>query len=183
METSFSVPFRPPVDVRDEPCWLAAARRGEPWALEQFYQAYQPRVYALCCRLLGRPEDAQDATQAAFVRAFLDLPRFRGESSVKTWLYRIAVNEALRMLRARRPTLELKEGSAEVGDGAPAVVERLAVRAAMARMKPESRAILTLRFGEGLSYQEIALVLGLTLPAVKMRLWRARQEFRRCYEE
>lgn len=182
METSFSVPFHQAAKAPDEQIWLPAARHGEPWALERLFQTYQPRVYALCCRLLGRAEDAQDATQAAFVRAFVEIARFRGESSVRTWLYRIAVNESLGMLRRRRDTAPLVEESGDTGDSAPAVLERLAVRAAMARLKPEHRAILMLRFGEDLSYQEIAFVLGISLSAVKMRLSRARQEFRQCYE-
>ena len=85
----------------EEQRWLDAAQHGEEWALEQFFQCYQPAVYALCYRLLGRAEDAEDATQAAFVRAFVALPKFRGGSQVKTWLYRIAVNEALGLLRKR----------------------------------------------------------------------------------
>jgi RNA polymerase sigma-70 factor (ECF subfamily) len=183
METLCSVALPPRTDVPDERRWLSAARLGEPWALEHLFHSYQSQVYALCHRLLGRFEDAQDATQAAFVRAFRELPRFRGDSAFRTWLYRIAVNEALGMLRRRRETLELAEETADAADGTPAVVERLAVRAALARVSPAHRAILVLRFWEGLSYLEIAAVLGISLPAVKMRMQRAREEFRKRYEE
>jgi RNA polymerase sigma-70 factor (ECF subfamily) len=183
MEILGAVALPPRTKVPDERDWLPAARLGEPWALEQFYHAYQPQVYALCRRLLGRCEDAQDATQAAFVRAFRELDRFRGDSAVRTWLYRIAVNEALGMLRRRRDALALADEDACAADGTPAVVERLAVRAALARVTPAHRAILVLRFWEGLSSTEIATVLGVSLPAVKMRLQRARNEFRKRYEE
>ena len=124
--------------------------------------------------------------QAAFVRAFRELPRFRGESAVKTWLYRIAVNEALGLLRRRRSQGELPaEPSEEVGEPlvGSRVVERLAVRAALEQVRPEHRVVLVLRFWEGLEYREIAAVLGISLPAARMRLLRARSEFRRCYEE
>jgi RNA polymerase sigma-70 factor, ECF subfamily len=79
----------------DEESWLAPARCGERWALERFYNSYRDIVYSVCFRLTGRAEDAEDATQAAFIRAFRELPRFRGDSAVKTWIYRIAVNESL----------------------------------------------------------------------------------------
>jgi RNA polymerase sigma-70 factor (ECF subfamily) len=165
-----------------EEVWLLAARRGEPAALEQFYNVYYGRVYALCFRMVARPDDAQDAAQTTFIRAFRELPRFRGDSAVKTWLYRIAVNESLGLLRKRRDTPELSE-EWPTADEAPSVVDQLAVREALARTKPAHRAILVLRFWEGLNYEEIALVLGISLSAAKMRLLRAREEFRKCYEQ
>ena len=77
----------------EETAWLDAARRGDHWALEQFYGVYQAQVHALCSRMMMRPEDAEDAMQATFVQAFRAISRFRGESSAKTWLYRIAMNQ------------------------------------------------------------------------------------------
>jgi RNA polymerase sigma-70 factor (ECF subfamily) len=182
LETVFTARLLPDAKTAPEEDWLAAARTGEAWALERFYACYHAPVYALCRRLLGGCEDAQDAMQTAFVRAFRELPRFRGESSAKTWLYRIAVNECLSQLRRRR---EMGEVFEETGapDGSVAVVERIAVIAALRRTKPDHRAILVLRYWEGLSYEEIACVLRISLPATKMRLRRARDEFRRCYEE
>jgi RNA polymerase sigma-70 factor (ECF subfamily) len=171
------------IEPTEEPEWLLAARQGEPWALEQLYHAHQPQVYALCFRLLQRAHDAEDAVQATFVRAFRALPRFRGQSSVRTWLYRIATNEALSMLRRRREGAAWQEEQHGAADGTGGVVERLAVRAALGRLTPEHRAILVLRLWEELSYEEIATVLGISLPAVKMRLNRARGQFRRHYEE
>lgn len=182
MDAVLAVPILRDNRVMEEAEWLPAARLGERWALERFYQLYQASVYALCHRLLSRAEDAQDATQTAFIRAFRELPRFRGESSLKTWMYRITVNEALGLLRKRRVAVALDE-STGVSDGAPTVLERLAVRAALAQTSPPHRAILVLRFWEGLSYEEIAEVLGISLSATKMRLHRARDEFRKYYQE
>jgi RNA polymerase sigma-70 factor (ECF subfamily) len=181
VETVLSSRLLPRVDATAEPGWLAAARLGEPWALEQFYHAYQPPVYALCRRLLGRSDDAQDAMQATFVRAFRALPRFRGDSVPKTWVYRIAVNESVGMLRRRRDAPEFEEDALGGRDGTASVVERLAVQATLSRMKESHRTILVLRFWESLSYDEIADVLGISMPAVKMRLNRARDEFRQSY--
>jgi RNA polymerase sigma-70 factor (ECF subfamily) len=187
MDAAFSVPWLPPAERSDDLGWLAAARRGEAWALGRLYDRYHPAIYALCHRLLGRAEDAEDATQSTFVRAFRQLGGFRGECSARTWLYRIAVNESLGLLRRRRLSPapldeESRADDAPQGTSA-ALVERLAVQAALARTGANHRAILVLRYWEGLSYQEIAGVLQISLPATKMRLRRAREEFRRCYEE
>jgi RNA polymerase sigma factor (sigma-70 family) len=183
VETAFSAALPPRAQVHDEAACLAAARRGEPWALERLYHSHQPQIYALCYRLLERVEDAEDAVQSTFVHVFRALPRFRGESSARTWLYRIATNEAMGMLRRRREAPPLEEAEPSSSDRAAEVVERLAVRAALARLRPDHRAILVLRLWEELSYTEIAAVLGISLPAVKMRLNRARAEFRSYYEE
>lgn len=166
----------------DEP-WLAAARTGDPAALEQMYHAYKQPVHAVCFRLLGSEDDALDAVQTTFVRAFRELPRFRGESSLKTWIYRIAVNEALTLIRRRRPTTELSEVLPSPGDAGASVVEQAAVQAALRRLKPDLRAILVLRFWEELDYREIGAVMKLNPPAVKMRLHRARAAFRKLYQE
>ena len=171
------------MDAANEIEWLPAARRGERWALEQFYGCYQSSVYTLCYRLLGRAEDAEDAMQSTFVRAFAALPRFRGASTARTWLYRIAVNEAVTLLRRRGSGPTTIEKETVQADGTGAVAGRLAVEGALTHVKPEHRTILVLRFWEELSYEEIAAVLGVSLPAVKMRLKRAKEEFRTCYDD
>lgn len=181
MDQVFAVPCIRRWEEREPEPWLAAARSGETWALEQFFNRYQSQVYSLCYRLLGRAEDAQDATQSAFIKAFRSLPRFRGDSGVKTWLYRIAVNEAMSLVRSRRNTAGLSDEPGPAPE--PALVERLAVEQALTRITPDHRAVLVLRFWEGLSYEEIAGVLQISLSAAKMRLHRARDEFRRTYEE
>lgn len=181
MDQVFAVPYSHRWEECETEPWLTAARTGEEWALEQFFHRYQAQVYSLCYRLLGRAEDAQDATQTAFIKAFRSLPRFRGESGVKTWLYRIAVNEAMSLARSRRTTADLGNEASPAPE--PRMVERLAVEAALAQVSADHRAILVLRFWEGLSYEEIAAVLQISLSAAKMRLHRARDEFRRRYED
>lgn len=165
-----------------EPGWIAAARGGDPWALEQFYACYQSHIYLLCHRMLGSAEDAEDAVQAAFVRGFRSLAKFRGECSLKTWIYRIAVNEALTILRKRRNAPVCAEDFEAATGAEDNLAERIAVHAALARVKPDHRAILILRFWEELSYEEIAEVLSLPLSTVRMRIKRARDEFQKWYE-
>jgi RNA polymerase sigma-70 factor (ECF subfamily) len=162
--------------------WLPAAQQGERWALEQFYALHHAQIYTLCLRMLGRAEDAEDAMQSAFVHAFRALPRFRQESCVKTWLYRIAVNEALSLLRRRRHAPAPLDENTPAIDGLPDLTQQLAVRQALAQVRPDTRTLLILRYWEQLSYEEIMAVLGFSLPTVKMRLSRARDEFRKCYE-
>jgi len=181
VDSVFAVPCGRRLEEREDTAWLQAARCGEAWALERFFNLYQPQVYSLCYRLLGGAEDAQDATQAAFIQAFRALPRFRGESGIRTWLFRIGMNEALSLARRRHPTEVLVEETGPTPE--PRLVERLAVEATLRRVTPAHRAVLVLRFWEGLSYEEIAAVLEISLPAAKMRLHRARDEFRRWYEE
>lgn len=187
MDSLFSVPLfsrmRDAQTLTDERLWLMAARQGEPSALEQFYNGYHGAVYTLCYRMLENEDDAQDAMQAAFVRAFRGLAGFRGESSLKTWLYRIAVNEAVSLLRKRRGAPEALSDTLSRPDDTPGVADKLTVDAALRRVSADHRAILILRFWEEMSYEEIATVLGISLPAVKMRIQRARSEFRKWYEE
>jgi RNA polymerase sigma-70 factor (ECF subfamily) len=188
VDTTVSLPFVRRAATLEEQSWLPAARMGEPWALERLYSDHQPQVYALCRKLLGSAADAEDVAQTVFVRAFRELPRFRGDSAVKTWLYRIAVNESLGALRRRRSATEpldecLAAGCQGQGCYGEVIVERLAVQAALATLSPDQRTILVLRFWEGLSYEEIAAVMRISLSAVKMRLLRARNEFRRRYQE
>jgi RNA polymerase sigma-70 factor (ECF subfamily) len=190
----------PPVatTAAEEAAWLPAARRGDPQALSRFYSAYYPLVWSLCRRLLRSEADAEDALQTTFVRAFAALPGFRGEGSVKTWLYRIALNEAMTQLRKRAAgpgvtvPLDDERDGADNGAGSgflaaspnsgAAIAENVTVRALLETMKPEYRTVLVLRFWEDLAYEEIAEVTGLSLSNVKMRLHRAKEEFRRLYE-
>jgi RNA polymerase sigma-70 factor (ECF subfamily) len=165
----------------EEPCWLAAAQRGDTRALERLFQTYHRAVYALCYRIVCRAEDAEDATQATFVGAFRGLAKFRGQSSLKTWIYRIAVNESLNLLRQRRSTPMFLDDDAVFCDHGRGIVEKEAVHAILRQMRPEQRLILILFYWEELSCDEIAQVVDISLSAAKMRLKRAREEFQTRY--
>jgi RNA polymerase sigma-70 factor, ECF subfamily len=181
MDELYLVPFARRMSISEERSWLPSARRGEPWALEQLYACYQPQVYALCHRLLGRADDAEDATQATFVQAFRALGKFRGDSTAKTWIYRIALNQALGILRKRARSDEPLDETLPAPESAGPSAERLAVTASLRGLKPDHQAVLVLRFWEELSYEEISGILGVPLPTVKMRLSRAKAEFRKQY--
>jgi RNA polymerase sigma-70 factor (ECF subfamily) len=170
--------------TRHDPVYLALAKTGDENALAQFYAEYKEPVWRLCRRLLRREADAEDVLQTTFVKAFSALPQFRGDASLKTWLFRIAVNEAISLLR-RRDSSCLSTNDEELGEyPAPDVMsdtERVAVRTLVLSLKPDFRTVLVLRYWEELSYEEIASVLSLPLPSVKMRLHRAKEAFRDLY--
>lgn len=164
---------------------LSAAQRGEAWALEALYHLHSARIYTLCHRILNRSEDAEDAMQSTFLKAFRQLTEFRGECRLSTWLFRIATNESLILLRTRvrlPESLDL-ETIGPGPDGTSVVQRRLAVRSSMEQMRSDHRIILILRYWEDLSHEEIASVLSISTPCVKMRLLRARREFRKIYGE
>jgi len=183
VDTYLTAGTYPATDRAAELEWLHAARSGEQWALDELYRRHYSQIYALCYRILGRSEDAEDAMQAAFVHAFRELPGFRGDCLARTWLYRIATNEAINALRKRKRSVSDAEieSSALAPDDAPAVHRKIAVTAALDELRPDHHVILVLRYWEDLSYDEICSVLGLSMPTVKMRLSRARGEFRRRY--
>jgi RNA polymerase sigma-70 factor, ECF subfamily len=166
----------------DDAVLVDRARRGDVAAFEQLVRQHRDRAYGVALRICRDRDDADDVTQDAIVRAWRALPDFRGDARFSTWLYRIVTNLALnRVTRAReRPSDTLPEtATGAIDDPARRTVEadRLAVvLAAMERLTPEQRACLVLREVEGLSYDELAVVLDTTVTAVKGRLFRARQD-------
>jgi RNA polymerase sigma-70 factor, ECF subfamily len=155
-----------------------AARAGDVEAFEVLVRRHEGGVYRVALRLLGSDADAQDATQETFVRAWRGVGRFRGESAVSTWLYRIVTNRCLNMIAAWRPAATLDLELLSVGSDPAEIAEQrerfVAVERQVALLVPEQRAALVLRDFEGLSYEEVAAVLGVSVAAVKGRIHRAR---------
>ena len=150
-------------------------------------------MLANCRYLSGSAEDAQDLAQDVFVKVYFALRRFRGESTFGTWVQRIKVNHCLNYLRRDRgknfldvedPALEAEAElavAAEADARVQARDQRQAIRAVLDELPDTLRVPLVMRDLDGLSYQEIADELGLKLSAVKMRIKRGREEFRRLY--
>jgi RNA polymerase sigma-70 factor (ECF subfamily) len=168
---------------------LARAREGDVDAFAQFVRRYEQRVRNVLQRLLDDQRDVEEATQDSFVQAWRSLDRFRGEAAVFTWLYRIAVNEALARLRRKRlPTTDLENARERAQQAADAsnephsaaesgeLEEFLAER--IRKLEPEYRAPLVLRDVIGLSNEEVAAILDLSLAATKSRIHRARMRIR-----
>ncbi|HET7291743.1 MAG TPA: sigma-70 family RNA polymerase sigma factor [Vicinamibacteria bacterium] len=175
---------------------LAAIRAGEPEAVAAFVRSETPRLLGLARRILRDEEEARDAVQEAFLRAFRSLPAFRGSASLSTWLYKIALNASLMRLRSRRshPEVSLEEllpRFLEDGHHAVNVHPWLPVDEALGRRElcelvrrhidrlPEPyRLALLLRDVEELDTEETARALGVSCNVVKVRLHRARQALR-----
>ena len=174
----------------EELALLRRAQKGDSAAFEEIVRAHEATVYHLALRQLGSREDAEDAAQEVFLKAYTALQSFRGESKLSVWLYRITSNVCVDMLRRRRETVSL---SATGEDGEPlelelpderfdpaALAERRDLRehigAALERLPPEERKILLLRELGGQSYDEIAQTLQLNIGTVKSRIFRARKK-------
>ena len=167
---------------------IEACRRGEREAFDRLVLRYQRDVYRLCYRFVNNHEDANDLAQEVFLRAWRAIPRFRGESSFSTWLYRIAVNACLNFRSHRRPaTQELPDAVADPVPGAEARLESddevRWVREAIARLPEKQRATLILKVYHELTHQEVAEILGSSVGTVKANLFHALANLRRLVAE
>jgi RNA polymerase sigma-70 factor (ECF subfamily) len=178
----------------DEHLLVASARAGDASAFEELVMRYEGKIFRLTRNITGNHEDAEDAMQDAFLKAYAHLPDFHGDSRFYTWLVRIAANEALMRLRKRRPNQfsldEPSEGDTdlfprELEEWGPTPEQRYAqteiqtiVGDLIDRLEPQFRIVFLLRDFEELSTQETAEALGISVSAVKSRLLRARLKLR-----
>lgn len=173
--------------TQEEPIDVGKFRAGDPHAFERVVRTHYERVFRLCLRMTGSPADAEDLTQDTFLRIHRKAAHFRGDSDLSTWIYRIAYNQCLDHLRRRRrrPADSL-DGYEESGRSLPdpasgpeehafARVEAQRVRAALASLPEEYRAVVILREIEDLSYEQIAAVLRCPVGTVRSRLARGRR--------
>lgn len=160
---------------------IERCRRGERSAQHEIYTRTVERVYRLVLRITGNRDDAFDMTQETYVRAFARVNQFDGRSSFETWLCRIAINEALQY--QRRAALGQRTTASMNGRHNPPAVhpahdQRIDVEEALARLSDSDRAVLVLRYQEGLNYKAIADLTGLPPGTVASRLNRARERVR-----
>jgi RNA polymerase sigma-70 factor (ECF subfamily) len=177
---------------QDEKRLVERAQAGDLDAFGELYERFSPAVFNVALRMVGSREDAEDIRQEVFLRAHRALKEFKGEARFSTWLYRIAANVALDEIRRRKPTVSadaLREESrweaaaGERGDPQEQLdrnLAREAVQAALLAMPPHYRILVVLKHIEGLSYEEIASVLGCSLTSLNVRLHRARESFRKA---
>lgn len=174
---------------------IKKAAKGDPDAFESLMLQYQTPVYHLCFRIVGNAEDAADMTQETFLKAWKNLESFHMESSLSTWLYRLANNCCLDLLRSkkRKPTISIvredEEGEEQAYDPADPSPqpdelliqkeERQLLQDALQSLDPQQRAILTLRVVNDMSYEDISQVLQIKEGTVKSRLARARENLRK----
>lgn len=169
--------------------WVERLRQGDAEALREVVHAFGERLSAVVTGVLRDRDAVQDVVQETFAKAFYRIHSFKGGSSLYTWLYRVAVNGAKDYIksRKRRPASSFDDlpGRTSLPAGERPMVEgierrelRLRVRAAIDRLPRRFRTVLALRELEGMAYNEIAEVLGLSLGTVESRLFRARKRLR-----
>jgi RNA polymerase sigma-70 factor (ECF subfamily) len=176
------VRHRPIVRRMDSDDLVERCRSGDREALRQLYQRHVNPIYRLVLRMTGNPQDAFDLTQDTFVTAFQNMGSFDCRARIGTWLYRIATNHSLQLFRRRRTEQKHLRAHSELAaqsTALPTAALRAEVDDALARMSEEQRAILLLKYYEGLSYEEIAEVLECPPGTVASRLNRARDQLRR----
>jgi RNA polymerase sigma-70 factor (ECF subfamily) len=190
----------PPGGPADDPDWAVLRRvaAGDVDCFRELVERHQDRLVRVCDRLLGDRDEARDAAQEVFLRAFRKAGSYHPRGQVFTWLYRIAVNLCLNTLRRRRlarflslspaagedePAIEPRDERADAA-GALLARERWRItRRALDRLPPTQRAVLVLARFEGLSQREIAAALGITEGAVESRLVRAMRTLEAAQEK
>ncbi len=174
----------------EEQALIEGFRRGDYDSFEKIVGAHERKIYNLALRMLGNPDDAKDILQDTFMKVYDHLDKFRGDAKLSTWIYRIAMNEALMKIRREKgkmvsiDTFRVSEGETralDIVDWAERPLDKLLTKelgeemdAAVGKLPEEYRAVFLLRDVEGLSNAEIAKVLEISVPAVKSRLHRAR---------
>lgn len=178
---------------------IARTRRGDRAAFQGLVEKYQRRIYAVTYGLLGNREDALDAVQDAFIKAYNSLDKFKGKSGFYTWLYRIASNAAIDLGRktSRRDEVEFREdieadeekGSYPAGPASENPADELMrkelgelIEEAIGELPPEQRTAIVLREIEGLSYREIAKVMKCSQGTVMSRLHYGRKRLQELLE-
>jgi RNA polymerase sigma-70 factor, ECF subfamily len=163
---------------RTESELVAACRRGERDAYRELFEVYKDKVYSVALRFAGQPAEAMDITQDTFLKLFSSLTDFRGDARLETWIYRLVVNRCLDHRRRSRRWLPLGEafGLRAASDTLATVLreERNGrVQAAIEGLAADLRIVVVLRYTEGMSYDQIAEVLGCAAGTVASRLHRA----------
>jgi RNA polymerase sigma factor (sigma-70 family) len=171
---------------------VAAAKRGDEGAFETLFNHHQRRIYTLAFRYTRIREDAEDIVQQTFQKAFVHLQKFEGKSSLSTWLTRIAINQALMLLRSRRgqhevpiddsssheatPALELADASPDPEASYLQTEKTQILSAAMRQLRPGMRKAIELRELGELSNRDTAAHMGLSIGTVKARVFHARRK-------
>jgi RNA polymerase sigma-70 factor (ECF subfamily) len=160
---------------------------GDIAAFESLYKRHFRRVYALCLRMLGNPEEAEDLTQEVFTHLFKTVGSFRGDSAFTTWLHRLTVNQVLMHFRRRksRPEFTTDDGETPIqivkgteNENRMPVVDRIMLETAISKLPPGYRSVFVLHDVEGHEHGEIAEMLGISEGTSKSQLHKARLKLR-----
>ena len=198
-KSDLPVPIRPAIaEVKKLPVpdsvLVTRAQAGDMPSFEELVRRYEHKVYSVTYRMMGRDDEASEAQQETFLRAYRFLPKFEAKSSFYTWIYRIATNVSLTRLRKRKqpPMVSLDEPLGEEGNSTREIPDekrtpeldlrrkriRDDIQHAINELPPDYKSVIVLRDLEGLSNIEVGESLSLSVPAVKSRLHRGRMILR-----
>jgi RNA polymerase sigma-70 factor, ECF subfamily len=173
--------------------WVRQAQAGNKQAFSRLVEVYQRPVYNLTYRMLGNPQEAEDAAQETFLRAYSRLRQYDGSHKFSTWILSIANHHCIDRLRKRRgsqvsiddnPVLQnLEEPTPQPETTLLDQEQAVELQSLINRLEPEYRTPLILRYWEDYSYEQIAEVMDLTVAAVKSRLFRARKQVADLYRD
>ncbi len=172
--------------------WLTRVLKGDPEAFTQLIETYQGPVYNLCYRMLGDANDAEDAAQETFLRAYKGIRRYDNQRSFSTWLLSIAAHYCIDQIRRRRfsaisleETPELDPPDLTPGPETALLMseDQKRVQSLLAVLSPQDRAAVVMRYWYDLSYEEIGEALSMSVSAIKSRLHRARRELAHQWTE
>jgi RNA polymerase sigma-70 factor (ECF subfamily) len=178
------------IEGQEHQALIERAKDGDRASQETLVRLYEGRVYGLVLRMVGNTEDARDILQETMVKALTSLHTYNPAYQFRGWLFRIATNKSLDFLRKRKMerrtfTYPDESGVEDIPNGRTAVDEMIAqkldretVERCMAKLDPRQRAVLVLRYKDGLSYREIAEVLAMPMGTVKTMLHRGRLELK-----
>ena len=184
------------MDNTEDQALIDRFKNGDNSAFGEIVLKYQNKTYNLCRHMLASRQDAEDAAQEVFLKAYQALPRFQPEAALYTWLYRIAVNTCLDYKRI--PILESLFGTSQEGeflihdrasdDPSPEALYQskeidIGLRKSLGKLSPKLRAIIILKEMEDLSYEEIAETIGISMGTVKSRIARAREELKKLMKD
>lgn len=176
----------------NESTWLNQALQGDPGAFTQLVETYQRPVYNLCYRMLGNAEDAEDAAQETFLRAYKSMRRYDSSRPFSTWLLSIAAHYCIDQMRRQRfqvvsvedlPVPDVPDPAPGLETGLSRKEEQRIIHSILNRLDPVDRAAVVMYYWYDFSYEEICQALSLSLPAVKSRLHRARRAMAQTWLE
>jgi len=173
---AMAVAMTPTTD--DESLWIRRAQRADSRAFEALYRMHVDRVYGLCLRMTGNRSEAEDCTQEAFIQAWNQMKKFRGDSAFGTWLHRIAVNAVLGRIRRSKREQDRIQAAHELSPSQAAIADTGELRdlaEAVDRLPEGARHVFVLSAIYGYTHEESSDMLGIAVGTSKAQLHRARR--------
>ena len=182
--SGFASPSKPVRVSRPDAELVARCRAGDVDAFEALYREHAPRIYSLACRMTGSPQEGEDLLQEVFLQVHRKLDSFRGDATLGTWLYRLAMNQCLDFVRSRQARMKMvtdafeEDGSTDPIAARETPVARLDLERAVERLPQGYRAAFVLHDVEGMDHKQVAEKLGISEGTSRSQVFKARMKLR-----